>query len=73
MARRMRCADAGYVYHVLNRAVGPAALFAKSADHAVFERILHQAWERRGAMLSRIADYEIEQSAKIAKACPAPP
>ncbi|HLN26439.1 MAG TPA: hypothetical protein VK395_01700 [Gemmataceae bacterium] len=53
MARRTRCADAGYVYHVLSRAVGRARLFAKSADYAVFERILHPAWERLRAMLSR--------------------
>ena len=32
MARRTRCADAGYVYHVLNRAVGRATLFEKQAD-----------------------------------------
>jgi len=46
MARRLRCADGGYVYHVLNRAVGRATLFAKPADYAAFEKILRQAWER---------------------------
>src|SRR5262249_34430764 len=45
MARRTRCSDAGYVYHVLNRAVGRATLFDKS-DYAAFEKILRQAWER---------------------------
>ena len=30
MPRRLRCADGGYVYHVLNRAVGRATLFHKA-------------------------------------------
>ena len=34
MARRRRCSDAGYVYHVLNRAVGRATLFDTQADYA---------------------------------------
>jgi putative transposase len=46
MPRRLRCSDAGYVYHVLNRAVGRATLFEKSSDYAAFEKVLHQAWER---------------------------
>jgi putative transposase len=51
MARRTRCSDAGYVYHVLNRAVGRATLFDKSADYAAFEKVLRQAWERLGTRL----------------------
>ena len=43
MARRSRCSDAGYVYHVLNRAVGRATIFEKAADYAAFEKILAQA------------------------------
>ena len=46
MARRMRCSDGGFVYHVLNRAVGRATIFHKSADYAAFEKVLRQAWER---------------------------
>jgi putative transposase len=46
MARRGRCADAGFVYHVLNRGVGRSTLFDKSADYAAFENILREAWER---------------------------
>jgi hypothetical protein len=42
----MRGSDGGYVYHLLNRAVGRATLFAKPADYAAFEKILRQAWER---------------------------
>jgi putative transposase len=42
----MRCSDGGYVYHVLNRAVGRATLFNKSPDYAAFEKILRQGWER---------------------------
>lgn len=33
-------------YHVLNRAVGRATLFEKSADYAAFEKVIRQAWER---------------------------
>ena len=46
MGRRTRCSDAGYVYHVLNRAVGRATIFEKAADYAAFEKVLRQAWER---------------------------
>src|SRR5271165_892506 len=46
MPRRLRCSDAGFAYHVLNRAVGRAVLFSKSRDYAAFEKILHQGWER---------------------------
>jgi putative transposase len=46
MPRRLRCTDAGYVYHVLNRAVGRATLFEKAGDYAAFEKILLQAHER---------------------------
>jgi len=46
MARRIRCSDAGHVYHVLNRAVGRATLFDKPADYAAFEKVILQAWER---------------------------
>lgn len=48
MARRSRCSDAGYVYHVLNRAVGRATIFEKPGDYAAFEKILGQAWDRLG-------------------------
>jgi putative transposase len=51
MARRTRCSDAGYVYHVLNRAVGRATLFDKPADYAAFEKVLRQAWERTSMRL----------------------
>ena len=51
MAGRVRCSDASYVYHVLNRAVGRARLFAKPADYAAFEKALRQAWERSGMRL----------------------
>jgi len=51
MPRRLRCADGGYVYHVLNRAVGRATLFDKPADYAAFEKILAQAQERFGMRL----------------------
>jgi putative transposase len=49
--RRTRCSDGGYVYHVLNRAVGRATLFQKPGDYAAFEKILRGAWERFGMRL----------------------
>jgi putative transposase len=51
MPRRLRCTDAGYVYHVLNRAVGRATLFKKSGDYAAFESILREAHERHAMRL----------------------
>jgi putative transposase len=51
MSRRLRCSDAGYVYHVLNRAAGRDTLFDKAADYAAFEKVLRQAWERSGLRL----------------------
>src|SRR5271154_5661699 len=51
MARRTRCSDAGYVYHVLNRAVGRATLFHQPADYAAFEQVLRQVGERSGLRL----------------------
>lgn len=45
MPRRLRFASGGYVYHVLNRAVGRATLFRKEADYAAFEKVLRQAPE----------------------------
>lgn len=51
MARRTRCSDGGYVYHVLNRAVGRATLFSKPGDYAAFEKILRQAWDELGMRL----------------------
>jgi putative transposase len=45
MPRRLRMADGGYAYHVLNRAVGRAALFAKPGDYAAFEKVLRQAYD----------------------------
>ena len=55
MARRTRGSDAGYVYHVLNRAVGRATLFDKDADYAAFEKVLREAWERTGMRLLSFA------------------
>jgi len=36
-------ASAGFVYHVLNRAVGRAKLFSKQGDYAAFLNVLSQA------------------------------
>ena len=43
MPRRLRTALGGYVYHVLNRAVGRRTLFRKEADYAAFEAVLREA------------------------------
>jgi putative transposase len=51
MPRRLRFASGGYVYHVLNRAVGRATLFDKSADYAAFEKVLRQAKQWRPVRL----------------------
>jgi putative transposase len=43
MPRRPRAASGGYVYHVLNRAVGRATLFDKPTDYLAFAKVLRQA------------------------------
>jgi len=43
MPRRLRDASGGFVYHVLNRAVGRARIFEKTGDYQAFEKVLRQA------------------------------
>ena len=46
MPRRPRNATGGYVFHVLNRAVGRQTLFASDDDYAAFQRVLQAAGQR---------------------------
>ena len=46
MPRRPRVATGGYVYHVLNRAVGRATIFETVGDYAAFEQVLGEAVDR---------------------------
>jgi putative transposase len=46
MPRRLRVASGGYVYHVLNRAVGRLRIFGKRRDFETFEEVIGQAKER---------------------------
>jgi REP-associated tyrosine transposase len=46
MPRRLRQADGGIVYHVLNRGVGRMKLFDKPQDYAAFEQVIQEAVER---------------------------
>ncbi|MCP4856889.1 MAG: hypothetical protein GY903_20600, partial [Fuerstiella sp.] len=46
MPRRPRVGMGGYVYHVLNRAVGRQQIFQGDADYAAFERVLVQGLDR---------------------------
>ena len=43
MPRRLRNAAGGYVYHVLNRAVGRFTLFPKATDYEAFLRVLSES------------------------------
>jgi putative transposase len=43
MPRRLRCATGGFVYHVLNRAVGRSRIFENTGDYQAFEKVLRQA------------------------------
>jgi|GEM_PF-4882264 hypothetical protein len=43
MPRRPRDATGGYVYHVLNRAVGRAKLFETDGDYRVFLNVMEEA------------------------------
>jgi putative transposase len=46
MPRRLRTAMGGYVYHVLNRAVGRAKLYRKAGDYTAFLEVLRQAHDQ---------------------------
>ena len=46
MGRPLRAAEAGYVYHVLNRANARMTIFEKDEDDEAFERVLAEAVER---------------------------
>ena len=46
MARKARYCPGGYVYHVLNRAVGRISLFHGDQDYAAFERVMLEAYQR---------------------------
>jgi putative transposase len=56
MPRRPRVATGGYVYHVLNRAVGRWQIFRKDEDFAAFEKIIGEVHERRPV---RILSYSL--------------
>jgi putative transposase len=43
MPRRRRFATGGYVFHVLNRAIGRRAIFERDSDYDAFERVLDEA------------------------------
>jgi putative transposase len=46
MPRRLRFADGGYAYHVLNRGVGRIRLFRKDRDFEAFEEVIGEAKAR---------------------------
>ncbi|WP_339734443.1 transposase [uncultured Gimesia sp.] len=46
MGRPKRAAQAGFIYHVLNRANARMTIFESDEDYAAFERILLEAVER---------------------------
>ena len=51
MPSRLRNATGGYLYHVLNRAVGRARLFDDDADYRAMERVVQWTWERLPARI----------------------
>jgi len=42
MPRRTRFSTGGYVFHVLNRAVGRQTIFAKDGDYSAFLNVLEE-------------------------------
>jgi REP-associated tyrosine transposase len=46
MARPLRTAPGGYIYHVLNRANARRRIFDNGADYAAFERVLAEVQDR---------------------------
>src|SRR5512146_991999 len=55
MARPLRTAPGGLVYHVMNRAVWGLELFAGPGDYLAFERVLAEARERAGTRICAYA------------------
>src|SRR5438093_2240206 len=51
MPRQARYAPAGYVYHVLNRAVARLPLFQKDGDYDAFQRVLAEAVDEQPTRL----------------------
>ena len=51
MPRRLRQADGGIVYHVLNRGAGRMKLFEKVGDYEAFEHVIEETVERTGIRL----------------------
>jgi putative transposase len=56
MPRRPRFSSGGYLFHVLNRAVGRQTLFTRDEDYFAFQRILEEA---RGMARTRLLAYVI--------------
>ena len=56
MPRRPRNATGGFLFHVLNRAVGRQAIFTTAEDYAAFERVLDEA---RDAANVRLLAYAV--------------
>jgi putative transposase len=51
MARKLRSAAGGFVYHVLNRAVGRGTLFDDDGEYVAFEKALAEVVARTGMRL----------------------
>jgi putative transposase len=51
MPRRLRQADGGIVYYVLNRGVGRMTLFDQPGDYDAFESVVEEAVDRTGTRL----------------------
>jgi putative transposase len=57
MGRSHRAAEAGYAYHVLNRATARMTIFESDQDFEAFERVLLEAVERtQTRLLSYLSD-----------------
>ena len=54
MPRRGRFSTGGYVFHVLNRAVGRQTLFTSEGDYLAVQQVLEEARHR---VLMRVLSY----------------
>jgi hypothetical protein len=61
MPRRLGAAAGGFVYHVLNRAVGRAKLFNKAGDYGAFVKVVREAHDE--AALTRTPSHGRHRSA----------
>ncbi len=59
MARPLRYAPGGMVFHVFNRGVGRRTLFEKDADYLAFEKVIQETLRTRAHVVLRLLSHAV--------------